>query len=406
MAGVRTAGIGVAVVWVGALLTAAAPAGQAPAQVSVPTVDDAARYAAVIKQYCASCHNGRAATSATASGVVFDTIDLSSVGADAAMWERVVRKLRAGAMPPQGMPHPDATTQQALLSWLERRLDDAAKPANPGRPVIHRLNRTEYRNAIKDLLAVDIGDVAALLPADDSAYGFDTIADFLGVSQTLLERYLSAAGRISALAVGDKDVVPGSETYTARQDLSQDKHLDGMPFGTVGGIMANHTFPVDGDYVLQATLFRTNVDQTRGLELPHQIEMTVDGERVFLETIGGDAARQPWRRGRGGHGSGPAAVALRCHRRPPAGARAREGWSADRHRRVPAAIARGRPAQAPAVPQLVRHLRRDGNSAHRDDGRQGAVHRRRDRRYAEPCARVHVPAVDRRRRKSRAHGRS
>jgi mono/diheme cytochrome c family protein len=292
MAGVRAAGIGVAVVWVGLLLTAATPAGQARTQASAPA-DDAARYAGVIKQYCANCHNGRATTSATASGVVFDSIDLNRVGTDAAMWERVVRKLRAGAMPPQGMPHPDAATQQALLGWLERRLDDAARPVNPGRPVIHRLNRTEYRNAIKDLLAVDIGDVATLLPPDDSAYGFDTIADFLGVSQVLLERYLSAAGRISALAVGDKDVVPGSETYTARQDLSQDKHLDGMPFGTVGGILANHTFPVDGDYVLQATLYRTNVDQTRGLELPHQMEMTVDGERVFLETIGGTPPGNP-----------------------------------------------------------------------------------------------------------------
>ena len=280
-----------AALWMGVLLHAATPAGQAG--VSVPAAAEATQHAAVIKQYCASCHNGRASTSATASGVVFDTVNLGNVGADAAMWERVVRKLRAGAMPPPGMPHPDGATQQALLSWLERRLDAAASPANPGRPVLHRLNRTEYRNAIKDLLAIDIGDVAALLPPDDSAYGFDTIADFLGVSQVLLERYLSAAGRISALAVGDVDVVPGSETYTARQDLSQDKHLDGMPFGTVGGILANHTFPVDGDYVLQATLYRTNVDQTRGLELPHQLEMTVDGERVFLDTIGGTPPGNP-----------------------------------------------------------------------------------------------------------------
>ena len=274
------------------LVRAATPASQLPARASAPA-DEATRQAAVIKQYCASCHSGRVSTSATASGVVFDTVDLGNVGADAAMWERVVRKLRAGAMPPPGVPHPDSATHQALLSWLERRLDAAGNPPNPGRPVLHRLNRTEYRNAIKDLLAVDIGDVAALLPPDDSAYGFDTIADFLGVSQVLLERYLSAAGRISSLAVGDVDVVPGSETYPVRQDLSQDKHLDGMPFGTVGGVVANHTFPVDGDYVLQATLYRTNVDQTRGLELPHQLEMTVDGERVFLETIGGAPPGNP-----------------------------------------------------------------------------------------------------------------
>src|SRR5688572_858532 len=285
--------IGIAALWMSVFLRAAAPAGQVPARASAPAADEATQHAAVIKQYCAGCHNGRVSTSATASGVVFDTIDLGNIGADAAMWERVVRKLRAGAMPPPGVPHPDSAAQQALLSWLERRLDAAGNPPNPGRPVLHRLNRTEYRNAIRDLLAIDIGDVAALLPPDDSAYGFDTIADFLGVSQVLLERYLSAAGRISSLAVGDVNIVPGSETYPVRQDLSQDQHLDGMPFGTVGGVIANHTFPVDGDYVLQATLYRTNVDQTRGLELPHQLEMTVDGERVFLETIGGAPPGNP-----------------------------------------------------------------------------------------------------------------
>jgi hypothetical protein len=269
------------------------PEAQAQAQAAAPTTDDATRYAGAIKQYCLGCHNSRVATAATSSGVVFDAVDLRRVGADAAMWERVVRKLRAGAMPPQGAPHPDAATQQGLLTWLEGRRDAASAASNPGRPVLHRLNRTEYGNAIRDLLALDIGDVASLLPPDDSAYGFDTIADFLGVSQVLLERYLSAAGRISALAVGDLEAVPGSETYTARQDLSQDKHLDGMPFGTVGGIRANHTFPVDGDYVLQATLYRTNVDQTRGLEHQHQLEMTVDGERVFLETIGGTPPGNP-----------------------------------------------------------------------------------------------------------------
>ena len=285
--------IGIAAVWMRVLPEAAEPREQAPTQVAAATTDDATRYAGVVKQYCAGCHNGRASTSATASGVVFDTIDLRNIGTDAAMWEKVVRKLRAGAMPPPGVPHPDAATQTGLLTWLESRLDQAAATPNPGRPVLHRLNRTEYRNAVRDLLALDIGDVSSLLPPDDSAYGFDTIADFLGVSQVLLERYLSAAGRISALAVGDREVVPGSDTYTARQDLSQDKHLEGMPFGTVGGIQAKHVFPVDGDYVLQATLYRTNVDQTRGLEHAHQIEIAVDGERVFLQTIGGTPPGNP-----------------------------------------------------------------------------------------------------------------
>jgi len=286
--------IGIAAVWMSVLPEAAGARAQAPPQVvAASTSDDASRYAAVVKQYCAGCHNGRATTSATASGVVFDTIDLQNVARDAVLWEKVVRKLRAGAMPPTGVPHPDSATQVGLLTWLEGRLDQAAATQSPGRPILHRLNRTEYRNAVRDLLALDIGDVSSLLPPDDSAYGFDTIADFLGVSQVLLERYLSAAGRISALAVGDVAVVPGSDTYTARQDLSQDKHLDGMPFGTVGGIQAKHVFPVDGDYVLQATLYRTNVDQTRGLEHQHQLEMAVDGERVFLQTIGGTPPGNP-----------------------------------------------------------------------------------------------------------------
>src|SRR5262245_267957 len=273
---------------------AATPQSQASTPIAATaSPDDETRYTGVVKQYCAGCHNGRASTSATASGVVFDTVDLRNPAADPVMWEKVVRKLRAGAMPPPGVPHPDAATQSGLLTWLESRLDAAVASPNPGRAVLHRLNRTEYRNAIRDLLSLEIGDVASLLPADDSAYGFDTIADFLGVSQVLLERYLSAASRISALAVGDVAIVPGSETYTARQDLSQDKHLEGMPFGTVGGIQTSHLFPVDGDYVLQATLYRTNVDQTRGLEHEHQLEIAIDGERVFLETIGGTPPGNP-----------------------------------------------------------------------------------------------------------------
>ena len=284
---------------VAALAMTAMPQAQAPARpaprpaLARSSADDAARYAGVITQYCAQCHNARLQTSATASGVVFDTVDFSNLQTKAVMWEKVVRKLRAGAMPPSGMPHPDAATHEGLVAWLEQRLDEAAATPNPGRPVLHRLNRTEYRNAVRDLLALDIGDVSSLLPPDDSAYGFDKIADFLGVSQVLLERYLSAAGRISSLAVGSLDVVPGSDTYTARQDLSQDKHVDGMPFGTVGGIKATHTFPVDGEYVVQATLYRTNVDQTRGLEHTHQIEIAVDGERVFLQTIGGTPPGNP-----------------------------------------------------------------------------------------------------------------
>src|SRR5262249_34409298 len=201
------------------------------------------------------------------------------------VWEKVVQKLSAGAMPPQGVKRPDAGTYHALTAWLEAELDRAAAAnPNPGRPMLHRLNRAEYANAIRDMLALDV-DVAALLPPDDSAYGFDTISDVLGVSPSLQERYLSAATRISRFAVGDPDLTAGSDTYRIRQDLSQNRHIDGLPLGTVGGLIARHVFPLDGDYVFQTKLYRTNLNIVRGLEYPSDFEITVDGRRVHLVTI-------------------------------------------------------------------------------------------------------------------------
>src|SRR5262249_15388536 len=148
------------------------------------------------------CHNSRATTAATASGVVLDRADLNHVADDPALWERVVRKLRTGGMPPEGAPRPDRATHDSLLDFIESGLDRAAiEHPNPGRPAVHRLNRAEYANAIRDLLALEV-DAATLLPPDDSADGFDNIADVLSLSPALLERYLSAAAKISALAVG------------------------------------------------------------------------------------------------------------------------------------------------------------------------------------------------------------
>jgi len=283
---------------VGSLTASARQSTEARARAVTPQAQtDSSRYGAVITQYCVSCHNGVAKT----GGLVLDKANLANVAADPEVWEKVVRKLRRGAMPPQGVRRPDADTYHGLTAWLETELDRSASAhPNPGRPLPHRLNRAEYANAVRDLLAVDVGDVGSLLPADDSAYGFDNIADALGVSSVLLERYVSAAGRISALAVGDPDVAPGSETYIARQDLSQDQHIEGLPFGTVGGMLVHHTFPLDGEYELQATLLRTNVDQIRGLEHAHQLEFAVDGERVFLTVVGGDAAGAPGGRGEAG----------------------------------------------------------------------------------------------------------
>jgi Protein of unknown function (DUF1592)/Protein of unknown function (DUF1588)/Protein of unknown function (DUF1587)/Protein of unknown function (DUF1595)/Protein of unknown function (DUF1585) len=240
-----------------------------------------------INQYCAGCHNERARTTATASGVVLDTIDLTRVPEHAAMWEKVIRKLRAGAMPPAGVPRPDAATHNALVSFLETTLDRAAvEHPNPGRPSPHRLNRAEYANAIRDLLALDV-DPATLLPPDDSADGFDNNADVLSVSPVLLERYLSAAATISALAVGDPKIIPGSETYRIRGDASQIGQNDALPPGTRGGLMALHTFPLDGEYVIKVKLLEINLGSIRGLEYEHQLEVTVDGERVLLAPVGG-----------------------------------------------------------------------------------------------------------------------
>ena len=192
-------------------------------------------------------------------------------------------------MPPQGSRRPDEAGYRALIASLETALDRAAEAApNPGRPLLHRLNRAEYANAIRDLLDLDI-DAAVLLPPDDSAYGFDNISDVLGVSPSLQERYLSAAEKISEAAVGDPAAGRITETYRVRQDLSQDQHIEGLPLGTMGGALVRHTFPLDGEYDLQVRFFRTNFGNLRGLEHPHAVEVTLDGERVRFATIGGDA---------------------------------------------------------------------------------------------------------------------
>jgi len=239
---------------------------------------------AVINQYCVTCHNETLKT----GGLALDKMEFANIGAGAEVWEKVVSKLRSGMMPPQGKPKPDDTTRNNLVSWLETNLDRAAKAApNPGRPLLHRLNRAEYANAIRDLLALEV-DASTLLPPDDSGYGFDNNADTLGVSPVLLERYLSAAGKISSLATGDPDIGAGGQTIRIRQDASQDRHVEGLPLGTVGGALARLNLPLDGEYTINVKYFRTNLGAMRGLEYPHQIEITVDGERVHLGKFGGN----------------------------------------------------------------------------------------------------------------------
>jgi mono/diheme cytochrome c family protein len=239
--------------------------------------------AAVLNQYCASCHNERAMT----ADLAIDRLNPARVQENPAAWEKVVRKLRTGTMPPPGSPRPAPEVYHATASWLEAELDRTAQP-NPGRPALRRLNRAEYGNAIRDLLDLQV-DVESLLLPDDAAFGFDNIGDLLDVSPSLLERYLTAADTVSALAVGDATTPAGSKTYSARGDQSQNIDREGMPLGTVGGLKARHTFPLSGEYEFRVTLLRNNLEGIRGLEHSHQLEITVDGERLLLETVGGEA---------------------------------------------------------------------------------------------------------------------
>lgn len=241
------------------------------------------RQKALVDKYCVTCHSDKLRT----GGLSLQTVDLTDVPKAAETWEKVIRKLRVGAMPPLGAPHPDGASLDGLASFLETELDRAASAnPNPGRAGMHRLNRAEYANAIHDLLALDV-DAAALLPPDDESSGFDNIADVLKVSPSLMERYLSASWNISRLAVGDPRIVPSTTTYRVRPDLSQDQHIDGLPLGTRGGILVRHTFPLDGEYVIKVRLWRNTFDLMRGMEDPHQIEISLDGVRLDLITVGG-----------------------------------------------------------------------------------------------------------------------
>jgi mono/diheme cytochrome c family protein len=264
---------------------AALPPGQAAQRSAGESPDGGAPPRALVKQYCVTCHNTRTKT----AGLMLDASDVGAPASQPEVWEKVVRKVRAGQMPPAGMPRPAAPAVDSFLRWVEGELDAAAAARpNPGRPLLHRLNRVEYANAIRDLLDLEV-DVTPLLPPDDSSHGFDNVADVLGVSPLLQERYLAAADRVSSLAVGDPRVGPGSETFRVRQDLSQDQHIEGLPLGTIGGVLARPTLPLDGEYVIQVKLMRTNTGAVRGLEWPRQLEILVDGRRVHLAGFGGDA---------------------------------------------------------------------------------------------------------------------
>ena len=288
-----------------AVLAAAmmAPSAAARAQGPAPAPEGGSAGEALSRElldrYCVTCHSSRVVRGEGPApalvgqlrslGLELDALDPSAVGEHAETWEKVVRKLRAGAMPPAGRPRPDDATRDAFVERLEAALDAAwaARAELPRTAVYHRLNRAEYRNVIRDLLDVDV-DVAELLPPDDATYGFDNIADALTVSPLLLERYLSAARRIGRLAVGPAVMRPTIATYLARTDLTQDDHIAGLPLGTQGGMAVRHHFPLDGEYVVRLRLRRSVIDTIRGLAEPYQIEVNLDRERVRLFTIGGE----------------------------------------------------------------------------------------------------------------------
>ena len=276
---VLMAGLAIAA-WEGGRVRAAGPQ-----QASSERPSPQASYRAVLDRYCVTCHNERMRT----AGLTLDTLSLSTVSADAEVWETVLRKLHSGAMPPLGRPRPEPSTISGLMSWLMTEIDSAAAARpNPGRTEsLHRLNRAEYRNAIRDLLALDV-DVTALLPADLATQGFDNIAEGLSISPALLDAYLSAARKLSWLALSLPPVAAVVETQHVPTGLDQDTYVsEHLPFGSRGGFTLRHYFPVDGEYEIQIGLRRQEYDYIVGLAEPHLLEARVDGERVGRFTIGG-----------------------------------------------------------------------------------------------------------------------
>lgn len=232
---------------------------------------------AQLDQYCVTCHNERLKT----ANLLLDALDLARVAEHPAVWEKVVRKLRAGMMPPAGSRRPAPEASRSLVAWLEGELDRSAAAYMPA-PGLHRLNRTEYANVVRDLLDLEI-DAAIYLPSDDSTHGFDNMAGALGISSTLVDAYVSAASKISRLALGLAEP-PTLTVYRAPVDTSQDYHIEGLPFGTRGGVLVRHPFPADGEYTVTVTpIFGDNMSPAGFGSVPcEQIEILLDGARLQL----------------------------------------------------------------------------------------------------------------------------
>jgi hypothetical protein len=244
---------------------------------------DAAREQQLLQQFCYACHSERARAAGldSAKKLALDTLDTADVHRDAKTWELVARKLRAGMMPPTDMRRPDPATYESMIAWLETELDRNATPYTPP-PGLHRLNRTEYANSIRDLLDLPI-DPAKYLPSDDSTSGFDNIAGALGISSTLVEAYVTAAQKISRLALGEPEE-PTLVVYRAREDTTQDYHIEGLPFGTRGGLLFEHLFPSDGEYTITITpIFGDNMTPIGFGSVPcERLEILMDNDRLAL----------------------------------------------------------------------------------------------------------------------------
>jgi mono/diheme cytochrome c family protein len=259
----------------------------APAPVN--TVPAPAEFQAMMDKYCVNCHNQRAKIPGGAP-LLLDQASLKDPAAHADVWEKVIRKLGVGAMPPLNSPTPGVAELTKFRNSLIHALDTAAnKKINPGRFVLHRLNRTEYANSIRDLLGIKV-DVAELLPSDGGDFGFDNIAAALKTSPLLLERYLAAALQVSDIAIGNTEVAPGTRTYSITTDVTQRGYVEGLPLGTRGGKVVTHDFPADGEYTFYGRLLRTVAEGyvgIEGTETPHKFIVTLDGEEVFSALLGG-----------------------------------------------------------------------------------------------------------------------
>lgn len=250
---------------------------------------ETAKYQALVNKYCVACHNQH--TSFPSDGPVrLDGTAFDDLLGHADTWERVLRKLSVRAMPPQGAPRPTEAEYAGFTGWLSASLDrDWEGRSTPGRYVVHRLNRAEYANAVRDLLAVDI-DVSDLLPTDGAEFGFDNIATALKTSPLLLEGYVNAAQRVSAMAVGDPQVSPGTTEHSISREFSQNGYIDGLPLGTVGGTVVHHVFPADAEYKLSGRLVRGVQEGYAGVEgndIPYTFVITIDGTEVYSAPVGG-----------------------------------------------------------------------------------------------------------------------